>query len=361
MAEKKKLSPAQRAALFAQMTRQNFQMLPAVAGSEGATISIDIPRTKLLAKIYLLVEATLNGVHAASTDMTLAPFAPYTLIRSARVKMNNGFSPFQISGKGLYMYNLANLHSDQIPVVTGAANTGSSRSRTVCGVATDASGDGGADNTVRFLAELPLMLNDRDPIGLILAQNAETLINVEIDLGQVTDLVPTAAGFTTTLSNITVTPMTTTFTVPSDLNALPDLSVLKLVHEFEQSIAGSGQQMVKLQVGNTYRKLFIWIEDAAGAGVADAAITGNFELLFNQADIPYAISPKVLAGINQQVYGKVLPQGLWVFDWSYNGFAGYGGSRDLIDTERLSEFWFRFNAAGAGRVKVISETLSQMR
>ena len=359
MANDVKITPAERAARFAQMTRQNFQMLPAVSGAENSTVSFEIPRTKLLAKIYLLVEAVLTGTHASGTDMTLATFAPYSFIKNARVKMNNGFSPFQISGQGLYFYNLANLHGKEVELVTGAANTGTSRGRTVCGVATSSSG---VDNKVRFLAELPLVLNDRDPIGLILAQNAETLINVEVDLGTVTDIVPTATGFTTALSNITITPMTVTYTVPSDPKALPDLSVLKLVHEIEQNIPGAGQQVVKLPVGNTYRKLILWMEDSSGDGLVEGTgVTGNFELIFNQADIPYAIMPRLLAGYNQAVYGNVLPQGLWVWDWSYNGFAGYGGSRDLIDTERLSEFWFRFNAARAGRVTVIYETLSQLR
>lgn len=348
--EQAKISPAQRASLFAQMTRQNIQMLPAIAGSEGGTISFTVPKTRLLSKIRLLVEATLTATHSSSTSYAPADFAPFTLLKNVRVSINNGFNPFQVSGKGLYFYNLLRDNAHILEAKT------SGRGKVVQGLTASS---GGTANAVRFVADLPLTLNDRDPIGLVLAQNEETVITVYVDIGTKNDIAPAVSGYTFALSNISVTPILETFSIPAIAQAYPDLSILKLVQEQVESVTATGTKTIKLPVGNTYRKLIVFIEDASG-GEADSDLSGNLELLFNVVDTPYAIKPSVLAAINAEYYGYELPQGLYVFDFTYQGLANYGGARDYIDTERLTEFWFRFNAAASGTVTLVSETLAQL-
>ncbi len=352
------LSPAQRAALFAQMTRQHWQMLPAIAGAVDSRVSFTIPKTRLLSKVRLLVEATLNAVHASNTNYTPAAFAPYSLLKNVRLEINNGFIPFNISGIAAYLYNLLRDEGSIIePYQAAQASVATSRRRAVQG--TTAAASSGANNTVRFVLDLPLTLNDRDPIGLILAQNEETVITVSVDIGNANDIAPAATGYTFTLSNIVITPMVETFSIPAVKDAFPDLSILKVVQQTKESVSGAGVKTVKLPVGMVYRKLLVFIEDASG-GEADADLSGDFELVLNQSDIPYRIAPKLLAAINQEQYGLALPQGLWVFDFSYQGLANYGGSRDYIDTERLTEFWFRFQAAAAGNVTCIYEQLAKL-
>lgn len=87
------VNPAQRNALFAQMTRQHWQVLPAIAGAEGADVSFTIPKSRLLARVRLLVTGTLTAEHAANNTYTPAMFAPYTVLNSVRMEINNGFSP----------------------------------------------------------------------------------------------------------------------------------------------------------------------------------------------------------------------------------------------------------------------------
>lgn len=345
------LSPAQRAALFAQTTRKHWQMLPGINANPLGRHTFDLPKARLLSGIRLLVTANLKASHNTSTNYTPAAFAPFTLLRRVGVGINNGFNPFYITGRNLYFYNLLSVGADVIERQT------SGRYRTVQGTTASSSG---TDNAIRFMVDLPIALNERDPIGLILLQNQETTVTVSVDIGDESDLHDGSAGYSYELSNIVITPFVETFSIPGVQEAFPDLSVLKLVQDHTETVPGPGQFRVALPVGLTYRKLIVYIEDNSG-GEADGDIPGDLELVFNQADTPVRINPHVLAGINQSWYGFPLPQGLFVFDWTYQGLPNYGGSRDYIDTERLTEFWFRFQAAGAGTVSIVAETLSRLR
>jgi hypothetical protein len=69
----------------------------------------------------------------------------------------------------------------------------------------------------------------------------------------------------------------------------------------------------------------------------------------------------MLAAKNTRMYGAPLPVGLWAFDFSYQGMVSYGGTRDYIDTERLSQLDLRFGAGAAGTAWVILEQLARVR
>lgn len=349
---KTELTAQQRQQLFAQMTRQTFQPIAPAAGVKNSRVTLQLPQSRLLSKVRLMVQATINAKHATNTSYVPADMAPYSLIDSIRLEMNNGFSPITVTGKELYMHNLTRQRAHVLDVQT------SGRGKNVQGLVASA---GGTDNTVRFQMELPISLNDRDAIGLILLQNRETVANIHVTFADENALVKSGqAGYTFTVSNILVTPHVETFTIPNVPEAMPDLSVLKLVQSTSYPIAGAGEAVMKLPVGTTYRKLIFFVEDANG-GVDDSFITSDIELVINQADSPYRVHPLHLASINQEQYAKTLPKGMYVFEFTDQGIVNYGGGRDYIDTERLTEFWLRFKVSGACTVRCVYETLSRLR
>ena len=127
-----------------------------------------------------------------------------------------------------------------------------------------------------------------------------------------------------------ITPVITTFSIPAVPQAFPDLSVLKLLQSQVNEAPTSGQMTVRLPVGTTYRKIFL---DMGGIG-----IPGTIDVIFNQADTPYSITPRYLRAINEEMYGDELPADVYALDFSYQGIANLGGLRDYIDTERLTVF-----------------------
>ena len=348
---KSKLTPAQRNQLFAAATRQHIQKLPSHTVVAGGSISFEIPKARYMAEIILAFKGTLTATHATETAFVPATYSPYNLIKKVRAELNNGFSPFNLSGKGLALYNRMNTYqSSQFANVSTANARGAVLMEKV-------SSSGGTSNDFRFIVRLPVVLNDRDPVGLINVQNPQTVCTVTLDFNELTSLLTTTTGFTLA-SAITVTPTVISYSIPIIGDAQPDLSVLKLVNEQVQAIAGAGDVTVKLPVGQTYRKIGIIFEDASG-GEADADI-GEFQLILNQADYPYRVDPFTLQAINQMSYGTIFNAGEFVFDFTNQGIPNLGGARDYIDTERLTEFWLRSTAAAARNITVITETLARL-
>lgn len=336
------LSPAQKASLFAQATRQNWQPMPSQVLTEGSSVSFNIPKVRLLSRVLLAISGTFRATHATITSLTAARFAPWPLIRRATVQINNGFNPFQVEGGGVYLYDSL-YNGDNLDAITTLGSTASA---------------GGTTNTLDMLLELPLVLNDRDPVGLVLAQNQETVITVNLDFATIASLF-TNSGLTIDQTNITVTPIVETYSIPAAVEAIPDLSVLKIVQDQTYNLPTAGTNIIKMPVGLTYRKLVLNLEDATGAGLTDAQL-GNISLIFNQADTPYKIPGSVLRKMNAKMYGKTLPAGVVVFDFSNQGLPNYGGARDYIDTERLTEFWIQVEPTVAGSCQVVSETLARL-
>jgi hypothetical protein len=353
-----KVSPEEAARNFARYTRKHYQPLASIAGAENARVSFTLPKSRFLNRVRFMVAANLNVQHLANNTYTPATFAPYSLLRNINIKINNGFTPYNISGTGAYFCMLPSVRPDMIlPYLDTDVNTLASRRRAVQGIT--AAPAPGTDNPVRFVVDLPVTLNDRDPVGLVLLQHEPTQVTVTIDIGTANDIAPTAAGYTFSLTNIVITPMVETFSIPEVPKSQPDISIVKLVQEQNEAIPGAGRYTVKMVPGNTYRKIFLYLTDASG-GVADAAIAGDFQLVLNSTDIMYELPPRMLAAINQEQYGITLPQGLFVFDFTYQGLPNYGGARDYVDSGELAEFWLHIPAPAAGNAKIITETVTKM-
>lgn len=350
-----KISSQERNAFFAQMTRQKWQASPMKTGSGaslGDTVQFDVPKINLLSRIRLLVTGNVKASHTSATTFTPAPFAPFNLIRRVSVDLNNGFSPFILSGEEVYMYNMIRDNAETMK------RAESGRNKVVMGTKAAA---GGANNAMSFMIDLPLSLNDRDPVGLVVSQNQETTITVTVDFA--TDakiLADNPTGFTFDATNLKVEPLVESFTIPPVAEAFPDISVLKLTQASRENINGAGSHYVSLPCGYTYRKMIFYITDENGKGVADSDLIGNIELVLNQADIPYRLSATHLAKINHEMFGMTLPQGMYAFDFSYQGISNLGGARDYFDTERLTEFWLRFNPSAKGQIRIVYETLSRL-
>ncbi len=361
--QQRQISPAQRNQYFNQLTRQHIQALPAKPWQEGSTIAFEIPKARLLSKIKLLVRGSINVEHAADVVYVPAENAPFTLVRKIEVNLNNGFSPYVVSGVQAYFMNLLGVQGAAVsPVLDTAAITNVSRAKNVLGLSADTAANGGADNRLQMIIDLPISLNDRDPAGLIMLQAPDVLVNVNVTMGTIlTDLFSAALGYTATLTGATVQPIIETFSIPAPMEARPDLSILKLVQGRTENIAAAGSKVIALPTGNMYRKLAVWVKDAAG-GEADGDLNTDFKLKLNTADQPYSVPHRVLADINQQDYGITLPRGLFVFDFARNGgIPNYSSPRDYIDTAQLTQFELEFTAAAAGSVEYIYETLSVLK
>lgn len=347
----KGISPQVRASNFMQSTRQYKQELPSMSFSEGQTVSVSFPKTRFLSKVSLRLKGSFKTSHASKTSFTKAKFDMYKLIRQLRMSINNGFNPFQIGGAELYLYNVMNKYS--APTADPLKTEFMGNTVSVAGTS----------NEVCFTLDLPVTLNDRDPIGLLLLQNEQTVVTLNVDCGYIKDIM-TDSDVNVSDINIKLIPVLETFSVPMLPEAIPDYSIIKLVNEQIENVVGAGDMIVKLPVGLTYRRVLIYIAQDANFTPINHANLGNFQLVFNQADTPYNVSADHIAYENRKAYAGQLPAGCYALDFSSQGIAGLGGGRDYIDTERLTEFWLRINFAninGASNyVYVISEKMAKL-
>ena len=371
-----KLTPQQRAQLFGANTRQHRQMLATqtVTGG-GQSMSFTVPKTRLLQSISLLVKADIGfkgsssySINAYSSKM-LTQF--YRVLRNIFVDYNNGFRPVRGSAEELAKLNMVRMNPRIL--IPRTLSDYASQGATLCNVYDGEEIFEKIDvattekvYTTEFILEIPLTLNDRDPVGLILAQSQESLININVDVetdaGYLNEALKSAyTDLQTAIKNVSVTPMLTSFSIPSSQDCFPDLSVLKIVDTRTETFTGGGSNQIKLPVGMIYRKLLLdFRKESDGNYMSDEDITSNIELVFNGADIPYSISAKHLRDRNTSQLGYELPKGLYMFDFSNQGIPNLGGSRDYIDTERITEFTLRFTTPDAGKVSIISEKISRL-
>ena len=352
MAEKE-LTAQQRAQLFAMQTRQNFQMLAKeTANTTPSTVQFTLPKARLLAGAVLRINGTVNLKHASVTTVPSDIFTMAKAIRRISLDLNNGFQPFVLSGVEALMYNMIDMHPEILKA--DLSNEYAKKPAVWTASAT------GVDNAFSFTIQLPVTTSLRDPIGLILLQNDSTNVTLSVDLGMGSEMFDTD-GLSAELKNVSVSVMLETFSIPANSNAFPDLSVLKLVNGRKDSLPSVGQQIVKLTTGTIYRKILFRLLDENGEPMSIDDLTGNIELVFNQADINYSITPEMLRLRNQYMQGYQLPDGMFMFDFSNNGTgANMAGTRDYIDSANLTEFWLRFNTSKKGKCEIVTECLTRL-
>lgn len=353
MSKEQTLTAQQRAMLFGASTRQHIQMLGAQNINGGAqTVSFRVPKSRIMQGVRLYVDGKINVKHASQASKTIDKLAIYDVLRRISIDFNNGFNPIVVSGSEMAMVNMLYPNPSMVYSSTDGSTLATCPSPLKCSAE-------GTDNAFSFMLDVPLTVNYRDPVGLVLAQNAETNIDIILDFNNPSQIINNESGFTLEFKDVTVIPSVTSFSIPSDTRCFPDMSVLKVVDSRNEQFT-AGNSYIKLPVGMIYRKLILKFTDADGKPMKLDDINSNIELIMNTADTPYSISPKMLRAINKMQSGIDMPEGVYYWSFDYQGINGYGGSRDYIDTERVTEFAVRFTTGKAGKLHIISEKLSRL-
>lgn len=343
------ITPAQRAHLFAQYTRQHYQTLPTQAfTAEGDRLQFVFPKARYLATTYIEVEAVIKLTGSGAVKVSDYPFAMFNRIN---MEVNSNFMPAALSGRDLNILDKIRMY----PSVAAPANN----ERAAIYVEKNISAEG-TNNKVRMTLPIQHVLSEKDAIGLIMLQNDTTQVILSMDLDKVAKVYDLTDGQTADFVSVKVTPFLSTFTIPTPEQARPDISTLKMLSSKYELFAADSQSIVKMPTQTIYRKMVLFFEDENGNPLSADDFMGNIELVFNQADTPIAIKPTQLQYLNHHYYGEPLPAGVFVLDFACVPLPNIAGARDLVDAERLTELWVRFTGKKAGKVTVISETISRL-
>jgi hypothetical protein len=313
---------------FMSMTRR--KLVPLASQSKGSTnpLRFDVPKTHLLAGIWLNITGSVAGTLSAPNALGMA-----SIVRNVRVIANSGIDLINVSGPQ-YHY----LWRDNIEHLIDPVPSSNARSAVTA-------------TTFDVSMFLPIQINGRDPIGLFMLQNQETLLQIEVDFE--TDSV-VATGATVTA---TVTPMLEFFTVPIKQEDYPPLNTIVQTLGETASVAAAGDYAYKWPRGNTY----LGIYHGLGIGVSPSDAWSEYKLRVAQSDNIYRLTPALFSLEFARFHGRARLLGTMPLDMvASSGLGYYGSLRDVFNSALVTDVESVITATGAGTLHTVRRQIVQL-
>lgn len=358
---------------FENDTRQQIitlsNMTPQTPGTAGQITTQQLPTSGYLSSIWMLLQGTTTTTSAQSATVLAYPTAPWNFLRKIRVYTNMGVELVNISGYGLYLYQSVQRTGLDIDTIVNSMSY--------------AATDGGSNNTVksRYIGHtsslaasssetwkagyyLPISWGTAGKAGLQLLQDDAVKYYLELTWGDLTDLYASTSG-TPALSSVSVTPMVETFSTPRNPANRPDLSYSKLILEETQAFDnGTGVSTFKMVTGNMVTRLIHELSNQTSS-VAHPLDPSEVTLLrmdYAQTQVPYNLNPDVQLLRQAFLYGRNLPQGVYVWELAEAlGLPELPTMRDVIDTLMLTNLQSEITLSGvtlsSSRLRTIKEWL----
>lgn len=302
---------------FENATRRKIVSLPAQARPVGGgTISFTLPRTGLLARVFLLIRGNVSGSLSEPNALGMA-----SIVNRVRLTANSGIDVVNVSGPGYhYLFrDMQELEYDVSPQSNARA----------------------AVTAAAFNLDmiLPIQINQRDSLGLMMLQSEQTLLTLSLDFLADASV---ATGATVTA---TVTPFLELFTVPTNVEDWPPLNVIHSLIEEAQAIPAAGEFTYNWPRGHTYLQLM----HGAGIGVPGADNFTRVQVRFNQSDYLMDVSPEFLDV--ERAFSSLVTRRPGVINLDFMGSAGlgmYDKMRDTINSALVTDLATVITASGAG-------------
>ena len=286
---------------------------------------LTLPKTGLLARIYLALRGSAAGTITVPNVLGMS-----AIVSRLRVQANSGIDIFNVSGGG-YQYLLRNsLESEYIDPVGQSTGT----------VAVSAT-------TFNLDAVIPIALNMRDPTGLIMLQNEQTIVNLFIDW-----LADTSVGAGATITLTTGDAFLEVFTVPPDPKDWPPLNVIHQCLEDQQSIAAAGDFPYYWPRGNTYVGVYhgtVTTGTTGGMGAnTPSDLWNRFAVRVNQSDY-LQNTPVDFVDMEYRLQkGRARNLGTIFVDLlATSGLGCYGLARDMFNSALVTDLASVITTTGA--------------
>ncbi len=354
---------------FESDTRQQIitlsPMTPPNPGTAGQIVTQQLPTSGYLSSIWMNLVGTTTTTSAQSAVVGTYPQPPWNFVRKIRVYTNMGVELVNLSGYGLYLYQSCLRTGLDIDTIVNSL--------------TYAATDGGANNTVRsrYLVHptslgvsssetwkagyyLPIAWGTGGKAGLQLLQDDAVKYYLELTFGDLTDLYTSTSG-TPTLSSVSVTPMVETFSTPRNPVNRPDLSYSKVILEEQQPFdTGTGVTTFKMVTGNMVTQLIHEMSNGTAAKPLDPSEVSLLRMDYAQTQVPYNMNPDVQLLRQAFLYGRNLPQGVYVWELAEAlGLKELPTMRDVIDTLMLTNLQTEITLAGVTPVSSKLRTIKE--
>lgn len=296
----------------------------------GGTSPVAIlPRVGLLAAIRLAIRGSIAGTLTVPNALGMA-----SIINRIRLNINGNLDLISISGWG-YHYGLREGIDSEYGDPSGQSNARSAVTAT----------------TFNLDMYLPIMINRRDPIGLINLQDTGLTAGLYVDwLADAT----VATGATVTG---TCTPYLDLFTIPPDPNDMPNLSIVQTIVEDQRAIVGAGAYQYDFLLGYQYLQWYHML----GIGAAGADGFTQYQLRMQQNMFPITHDVPSLDTEYRSLRYRARVAGLILVDrMGSSGLGNYGLMRDMFDSTALTDMASLITATGAGTLYTVRRGLQAL-
>lgn len=294
----------------------------------GGRTTISLPRSGILSDIFLNISGTVAGTLSAPNALGMA-----SIVRRVQLQLNNGINVYDSSGAG-YSYLVAPM-LDAGQVVT-PQNTGQA-------IVTA--------TTFNLDMKIPVAINNREELGLIMLQNTDVIATLVIDW-ESDAVVATGATITAT-----VVPTYTLFDVPVNQADMPFLGAIHRITEDSQVIAGAGVVNYQWPIGNVYLGVY---HLCIGSYTRAQCIAQQSNIYYDYTpDSHRMIMNSVLFADTNTVGGQQTGynERLWFDFLMSDGGGAFGSTRDVIDTLKYSDIKTVLTAAAAGTLYSVKREL----
>jgi hypothetical protein len=187
---------------------------------------------------------------------------------------------------------------------------------------------------------IPLMVSAIDPRGLINLQTEKTVMTVTVEFEADANI---ATGITT--HTCTVTPFLELFTLPREDADKPAFNVVQAIMAESKAVSGAGDVEYAWPVGAAYLAMY------HGLGFAVSGSDGWSKAILRelQTDRLYEYTP-ISADLEfTRWHGRARLAGVIPIDLAgSDGLGMYGGDRDLLFSQQVSDLKTIITATGAG-------------
>lgn len=312
--------------MFQQKTRRKLLPLDLKAKGVSNPLTWEIPKTGLLAGLWLDIRGSVAGTLSAPNALGFS-----SIVRNVRLFANSGIDIIKISGPGYhwllkdYMEDYKNVSPD-------------STGRTVV-----------TATTFNLSMYLPIQFNSRDPLGLIMLQNEQTTLTLFVEFE--TDSV-VATGATVSAN---VQPMVELFTVPVDPQDWPPLTTIHQIVEETRVVSGAGDFSYRWPRGNTY----VQVLHGLGLNTTPADGWSTVKVQLNQSDVIWGpLTPALLTLEHARSHGVTRVLGQVPVDLAgTSGLGTFGSARDMIYSQLVTELETVITATAAGTLYTVRRQL----
>lgn len=296
----------------------------------GGTSPVAIlPRVGLLYRLRLAIRGSVAGTLTVPNALGMA-----SIINRIRLNINGNLDLISISGWG-YHYGLRNGIDSEYGDPAGQSNATSAVTAT----------------TFNLDMVIPIMINARDPIGLINLQDTGLTAGLYVDW---TADATVATGATVTGTCI---PYLDLFTIPPNPSDMPNLSIVQTIIEDQRAVTGAGVFNYDFLLGYQYLQWYHLL----GAGAAGADGFSQYQLRMQQNMFPITRDVPSLDTEFRAMRYRARPAGLIMIDrMGSSGLGNYGTLRDMFDSTALTDMASLITVTGAGTLYTVRRGLQAL-